>query len=64
MGRVAELAGDPSIPDLVYDPATLDLSLVTLGVTSAADVLALVEENELCASLDVEGGIVYVNKCE
>ncbi|TBN01407.1 T9SS type A sorting domain-containing protein [Hyunsoonleella flava] len=48
------------IHSLVYDPATLDLSVVQLGETTGFDVLHLVEDNNICASLDVRGAINLV----
>ena len=50
------------IHSLVYDPNTLDLSLVTPGVTTGFDVVELIEENGICASLDVQGAINLVIK--
>lgn len=51
------------IHTLVYDPNTLDLSGVDFGVTTAADILAIIGEYELCAALDAEGVRIYVEKC-
>ncbi|MGC6431259.1 MAG: T9SS type A sorting domain-containing protein [Jejuia sp.] len=48
------------IHSLVYNPNTLDLSVVQLGETTGFDVLHLVEENNICASLDVRGAINLV----
>ncbi|MCB0771683.1 MAG: T9SS type A sorting domain-containing protein, partial [Flavobacteriales bacterium] len=45
------------IHTLVYDPSTLDLSIVVPGQTTGFDVNALLEQGggEICASLDVQG---------
>ncbi|WP_191859388.1 T9SS type A sorting domain-containing protein, partial [Hanstruepera ponticola] len=48
------------IHSLVYDPSTLDLSVVEIGVTTGFDVVNLVTDNEICASLDVAGAINLV----
>ncbi|MBL7980628.1 MAG: T9SS type A sorting domain-containing protein [Flavobacteriales bacterium] len=53
-----------TIHTLVYDPATLDLSIVELGVTTGVDVLGLVVANNICASLDVAGAAFTVEACE
>ncbi|MEM7656009.1 MAG: T9SS type A sorting domain-containing protein [Bacteroidota bacterium] len=61
-------AGDYTIHTLVYDadpnsPNFLDLSVVQFGVTTGVDVLNLVTNNGLCASLDVPGAPVTVEAC-
>ncbi|TBN13726.1 T9SS type A sorting domain-containing protein [Hyunsoonleella pacifica] len=48
------------IHSLVYNPNTLDLSIVQLGKTTGFDVVNLVTENNICASLDVRGAINLV----
>ncbi len=50
------------IHSLVYDPQTLDLSIVQLGDTTAFDVLPLLQQGggEICASLDVHGAVNLV----
>ena len=53
-----------TIHTLVYDPATLDLSIVELGVTTGVDVLGLVVANNICASLDVAGAAFTIEACE
>jgi hypothetical protein len=47
--------GTYTIHTLVYDPTTLDLSIVELGVTTGFDVNALLIQGggSICASLDV-----------
>ncbi len=52
-----------TIHTLVYDPATLDLGIVELGVTTGVDVLNAVVANGLCASLDVAGAAFNVVAC-
>ena len=44
-----------TIHTLVYDPSTLDLGIVVPGQTTGVDVLGVVTENDICASLDVAG---------
>jgi hypothetical protein len=55
-----------TIHTLVYDPATLDLSIVQFGVTTGFDVNALLQQGggEICASLDVSGAQFDVEACE
>ncbi|NND78205.1 MAG: T9SS type A sorting domain-containing protein [Flavobacteriales bacterium] len=50
------------IHTLVYDPSTLDLGIVDLGVTTGFDVNGLLVQGggEVCASLDVLGAAFYV----
>jgi hypothetical protein len=54
-----------TIHSLVYDPATLDLSIIEPGVTPATAVLALIQQGggNICASLDVEGAAHFVSDC-
>ncbi len=56
--------GDYTIHTLVYDPATLDLSTIVLGTTTAGDILPLFQENggTICASLDATGAPVTVEE--
>ena len=48
------------IHSLVYNPNTLDLSVVVPGETTGFDVAKIIAENDICASLDVEGAINLV----
>ena len=50
------------IHSLVYNPDTLDLSIVEFGTTTAFDVLPLLQQGggTVCASLDVRGAISVV----
>ncbi|SHJ18564.1 Por secretion system C-terminal sorting domain-containing protein, partial [Algibacter luteus] len=48
------------IHSLVYNPDTLDLSVVVPGQTTGFDVVNLITENNICASLDVHGAINIV----
>jgi hypothetical protein len=59
-------AGDYTIHTLVYDPLTLDLSIVEPGVTTGFDVNALLIQGggTICASLDVTGAPVNVELCD
>lgn len=52
--------GDYTIHTLVYDPLTLDLSIVVPGTTTGFDVNALLIQGggDICASLDVAGAKV------
>ncbi|MBK9758423.1 MAG: hypothetical protein IPO90_00260 [Flavobacteriales bacterium] len=51
-----------TIHTLVYNPATLDLSIVVLGQTTGFDVNGLLQQGggSICASLDVSGGVTNV----
>ncbi|MCC6400108.1 MAG: T9SS type A sorting domain-containing protein, partial [Flavobacteriales bacterium] len=57
--------GTYTIHTLVYDPATLDLSIVQLGVTTGFDVNGLLVQGggSICASLDVPGAQFNVTIC-
>jgi hypothetical protein len=55
-----EQAGFYRIHSLVYNPTTLDLSVVVPGVTTGFDVAGLIADNGICASLDVQGAINLV----
>ena len=57
--------GTYTIHTLVYDPATLDLSIVELGVTTGFDVNGLLIQGggAICASLDVAGAAYTVEEC-
>ena len=59
-------AGTYTIHTLVYDPSTLDLSIVQLGVTTGFDVNGLLVQGggSICASLDVPGAQFTVVTCE
>ncbi|MBU2941029.1 T9SS type A sorting domain-containing protein, partial [Lacinutrix sp. C3R15] len=48
------------IHSLVYNPDTLDLSVVLPGSTTGFDVLNIIGDNNICASLDVHGAINLV----
>ena len=48
------------IHSLVYNPETLDLSVVVPGSTTGFDVVNIINENNICASLDVHGAINLV----
>ncbi|WP_299890032.1 T9SS type A sorting domain-containing protein [uncultured Lacinutrix sp.] len=45
---------------LVYDPTTLDINTITLGVTTTQDILDTITNNDLCASLDSEGVAITI----
>jgi hypothetical protein len=57
--------GSYTFHTLVYDPTTLDLSIVTPGVTTAASVNALLIQGggTICASLDLVGATTMVIDC-
>ena len=52
------------IHTLVYNPATLDLSIVTIGETTGFDVFGLLVDGggDVCASLDVPGALFFAWK--
>ncbi|HEY0110038.1 MAG TPA: hypothetical protein VGB67_10450, partial [Fibrella sp.] len=54
-------AGIYTIHTLVYSPATLDLSVVVPGTTTAMDVMNRIQSNQICADLDVTGARIKVN---
>jgi hypothetical protein len=56
-------AGDYTIHTLVYDPATLDLGVIEFGVTTGFDVLDLIAQSGICASLDAAGAPITVEEC-
>ncbi len=55
-----------TIHTLVYNPATLDLSVIEFGVTTGAQVNALLVQGggEICAALDVAGAVFNVMDCD
>ncbi|MBL7980181.1 MAG: T9SS type A sorting domain-containing protein [Flavobacteriales bacterium] len=57
--------GDYTIHTLVYDPNTLDLGIIEIGVTTGFDVNALLIQGggDICGSLDVAGAPVSVQVC-
>ncbi|GAB5555692.1 MAG: hypothetical protein Sapg2KO_52830 [Saprospiraceae bacterium] len=57
--------GKYTIHTLVYDPATLDLNIVELGVTTGFDVNGLLIQGggEICGALDVAGASFEVEAC-
>ncbi|MEO8587970.1 MAG: T9SS type A sorting domain-containing protein [Flavobacteriales bacterium] len=57
--------GDYTIHTLVYDPNTLDLSFIELGVTTGFEVNGLLIQGGgvVCASLDVTGAPITVQIC-
>ncbi|MFN9324715.1 MAG: T9SS type A sorting domain-containing protein, partial [Flavobacteriales bacterium] len=50
---------------MVFDPQTVDPTLIDLGVTTAADLNALLVQGggELCGSLDLAGAAFVVEAC-
>ncbi len=60
------LEGVYTVHTLVYDPATLNLSTVTLGSTKLNDVNALLTQGggAICAALDMEGASVEFGSCQ
>jgi hypothetical protein len=59
-------SGDYTIHTLVFDPTTLDLSIVELGVTTGVDVFGLIVPGggAICADLDVAGAPITVSADE
>ncbi len=57
--------GAYTIHTLVYDPNTLDLGIIQIGVTTGFEVNALLQQGggTICASLDVAGAGVLVESC-
>ncbi len=58
-----DTTGRFTIHTLVYDTATLDLGVVEIGVTTGVDVLNLIADNGICASLDAAGTPVNIGDC-
>ncbi|MBK9146501.1 MAG: T9SS type A sorting domain-containing protein [Flavobacteriales bacterium] len=56
-------AGEYTIHTLVYHPDSLDLQIIVPGVTTGGDVLQYINDNQLCASLDVIGASIQVIDC-
>ena len=58
-------AGNYTIHTLVYDPTTLDVSIVQFGVTTGFQVNGLLQQGGglICASLDVVGAPIVVQNC-
>lgn len=54
-------AGDYCVHVLVYNPATLNLTTIQLGTTTAAQVLNTLATNCICASLNATGNCVTVS---
>jgi len=54
-----------TIHTLVFDPATLDLGIITPGVTTGFDVNELLIQGggDICAALDVEGAFFDIDFC-
>ncbi|MEL7122443.1 MAG: hypothetical protein AAFO07_23560, partial [Bacteroidota bacterium] len=61
-----EKSGSYTIHTLVFDPTTLDLSIVQAGTTTGFDVNGLLEQGggAICASLDVAGAKFSFESCE
>ena len=57
--------GDYTIHTLVYDPTTLDISIVQFGVTTGFDVNGLLQQGggDICGALDVAGAKFSVGAC-
>lgn len=58
--------GNYTIHTLVYDPNTLDLSIIQIGVTTGVEVNNLLVQGggAICASLDVPGAPILVEECD
>ncbi|MEM9722340.1 MAG: hypothetical protein AAGA10_23940, partial [Bacteroidota bacterium] len=56
--------GTYRIHSFVYNPRTFDRSQIEEGITTGLDILSFLGENEICASLDVEGAMFQVDSCE
>jgi len=57
-------AGNYTIHTLIYDPITLDLSIVVPGTTTGSDIAALFIQGggAICGALDINGASVAVGK--
>ncbi len=61
---IVNAVGDYTIHTLVYDPATLDLTVVVPGTTLASEVISIITTNDICADLDAVGAPVTVMMCD
>jgi len=61
-----DAAGNYTIHTLVYDPNTLDLSTIILGLTTGLDINALLIQGggDICGALDVNGVEIEVSQVE
>ena len=55
------ITGDYRIHKFVYDPETFDPSSIVLNETTGFDVIALIEDTGICASLDPAGATIWVD---
>jgi DNA-binding transcriptional regulator/RsmH inhibitor MraZ len=58
-----DTTGRFTIHTLVFDPATLDLGVVEIGVTTGVEVLNLIADSGICAALDAAGAPFDVEAC-
>ncbi|MFZ1333000.1 MAG: T9SS type A sorting domain-containing protein, partial [Flavobacteriales bacterium] len=60
-----DMIGVYTIHTLVYDPSSLDLTIVEFGVTTASDVNAMLIQGggDICAALDVDGASFTIEPC-
>ncbi len=55
-----ELGGYYNIHTIAYDPSTLDLTDINLGVTTINDLAIMITNNEICADIDTAGVSIMV----
>ena len=55
--------GDYSIHPLVYPPTDLDLGIAVPGVVTLPEVVAFIEQNQICADLNTTGALFQVDTC-
>ncbi|WGD35197.1 T9SS type A sorting domain-containing protein [Olleya sp. YS] len=58
--QLPAVGGNYKIHMLAYNPSTLDLNDISLGVTTASDVLNLINNGQVCADLDTVGVSILV----
>ncbi|RAJ13469.1 T9SS type A sorting domain-containing protein [Olleya aquimaris] len=59
--QLPAVGGNYKVHMLAYDPLTLDLDNdIIIGVTTASDVLNLINDSLICANLDVNGSPILV----
>jgi|GEM_PF-2377206 len=57
---IPEVGGFYKVHTLAYNPETFNLNAITLGTTTAFDILDLIANNQICADLDEVGSPLMV----
>ncbi len=59
----AQDTGQYAIHTLVYHPDSLNINEITLGETTASQVMSLIAEEGICADLDTIGAVFDIQSC-